>query len=266
MKLHRAPKEKAFSTASDNPSVAGHPSGHSVDGPYRDLREALEARRRALRRQRDEALNAAAEAQRALTSLEELDAVHPHRARQRLVHGIWLVAIAGLTAWLAYFLLLQQPFAVRRAPAPAMPAAATAAPAGPRVLDPRKTEHLLGNPSPSIAEHIRKLGPQLWEVDESVVHDTLEEPFRDRWVRVIPHEVEGRTVGVKVFGIRPGSMLDALGFQNGDLVRSVDGLDIATPDAALEAYGRLGGRDEHVVRITREGRVRQHHYHVRLGR
>ncbi|MBW2465205.1 MAG: hypothetical protein JRH11_26385, partial [Deltaproteobacteria bacterium] len=60
-----------------------------------------------------------------------------------------------------------------------------------------------------------------------------------RTARVIPHEENGRTVGVKLYGIRRNSILGRLGLQNGDLLRTINGYDMSSPDSALEAYSRM---------------------------
>lgn len=75
-----------------------------------------------------------------------------------------------------------------------------------------------------------------------------------RSARVIPHKEGDRIVGLKLFGIRRGSSLEVLGFQNGDRVERVAGLDVSTPDRALEAYNKLRGVTKLDIVITRKGK------------
>lgn len=44
--------------------------------------------------------------------------------------------------------------------------------------------------------------------------------------------------GVRIFAIRPGSVPDALGVQNGDLIRGINGVEIGSTDQALEIIAR----------------------------
>lgn len=55
----------------------------------------------------------------------------------------------------------------------------------------------------------------------------------------IPLSRDGRTIGWQVRGMRAGSILEAIGLRSGDTVLRVNGLDLGSPDSALEAYQRL---------------------------
>jgi general secretion pathway protein C len=71
--------------------------------------------------------------------------------------------------------------------------------------------------------------------------------------RIIPVQRDGHVTGVKIFGVKPDSMLSILGFQNGDELQTVNGYDITAPDRALEAYARLNTADVLEAGIVRNG-------------
>lgn len=71
--------------------------------------------------------------------------------------------------------------------------------------------------------------------------------------RVVPHEENGRMLGVKLYGIRRNSLLGKLGLQNGDLLRTINGFEMSSPDSALEAYARLRNANNLTVAIVRRG-------------
>jgi general secretion pathway protein C len=73
-------------------------------------------------------------------------------------------------------------------------------------------------------------------------------------VRILPFVEHERVVGFRLYGVRPDSPLSALGLRNGDTVRSVNGIDLTSPDTALETYVRLRAADVLDVRLTRLGR------------
>ncbi len=75
-----------------------------------------------------------------------------------------------------------------------------------------------------------------------------------RSARIVPENENGQTVGIRLFGVRPGTMLFQLGFQNGDSLRAVDGYSVAIPEKALEAYARLRNAQDYHVEIVRLGR------------
>lgn len=71
--------------------------------------------------------------------------------------------------------------------------------------------------------------------------------------RVIPHEEDGRTVGMKIYGIRRSSLLGRLGVQNGDMLRTINGFDLTDPNAILQAYTQLRAADHLTLQIVRRG-------------
>lgn len=74
-----------------------------------------------------------------------------------------------------------------------------------------------------------------------------------RMARVIPHEVNGQVEGVKLYGIRRSSLLSRLGLRNGDMVRSINGLDMTNPDAAVQALSKLPTEDKLTLDVERRG-------------
>lgn len=93
-------------------------------------------------------------------------------------------------------------------------------------------------------------------VPRALVDDALQDPESVlRSIRVVPQAKDGQLLGVKVYGIRRDSVLHALGLQNGDALLAINGLEIATPDAALEAYARLRGASNLALSLERRGRA-----------
>ena len=80
--------------------------------------------------------------------------------------------------------------------------------------------------------------------------------------RIVPEMVDGGTAGVRVFGIRVGSTLARFGLQNGDRVDTINGMPIARPESALEAYTRIKKSTRFVIGIERRGTHLDLHYLV----
>ena len=83
-----------------------------------------------------------------------------------------------------------------------------------------------------------------------------------RTARVIPHEENGRVVGVKLYGIRRNSLLGRLGVQNGDMLRTINGYDMSSPDSALEAYARLQSANQLTLSVVRRGQPTTVNYNI----
>lgn len=81
--------------------------------------------------------------------------------------------------------------------------------------------------------------------------------------RILPYEREGQVQGFKLYGIRRNSLLGKLGLRNGDIVNSIGGIEMSSPDRALEAYTKLRSADDIVIDFTRRGRRQSMDYNIR---
>jgi general secretion pathway protein C len=106
-----------------------------------------------------------------------------------------------------------------------------------------------------IADKIRKTGENSFDVDRSAI-STIMEKQGDlmRGVRILPQKDGDKTVGLRVSGIKPTSLLGTLGIQNGDQLKGINGMDISDPQKALEAYARLQMADKISVSVVRGGK------------
>lgn len=148
---------------------------------------------------------------------------------------------------------LAQHMPARPAAAPVV-AAAPVAPAGPPQ----------GGALGEVLESIQRVGPNEYNIPRSAVDRILENQAElMRTTRIMPQEQGGRVVGVQLFGVRANSLLGRLGLQNGDTLNRINGLDIASPDRALEAYSRLRTSDNLQVSVTRNGQPVNIDFHIR---
>jgi general secretion pathway protein C len=107
---------------------------------------------------------------------------------------------------------------------------------------------------PEIASKIQKVSETEFNVDRSVVDSILENQAQlMRSARIVPEQKDGKTVGIRLFGIRPDTLLGSLGLQNGDRLDQINGYDVANPEKALEAFAHLRTAPELTVAINRRG-------------
>lgn len=112
-------------------------------------------------------------------------------------------------------------------------------------------------------KNIEKVSDTKYNVQRALVDKLLSNQAElMRAARVVPHEQNGQVVGVKLYGIRRKSLLGKLGLQNGDLLRTVNGFDMASPDSALQAYSKLRDASSLSVAVTRRGRAMNIDYNV----
>ena len=107
-----------------------------------------------------------------------------------------------------------------------------------------------------IASKIQRVSATEFNVDRSVVDKILENQAElMRSARIVPEQENGKVVGVRLFGIRPDTLLGTLGMENGDRLESINGFNMASPEKALEAYARLRTADHLTVAINRKGKA-----------
>ena len=105
-----------------------------------------------------------------------------------------------------------------------------------------------------IADKIKKISDTEFQVDRSVVDKVLENQAElMKSARIIPETKDGQVVGVRLFGIRPDTLLGSLGIQNGDRLETVNGFSMSSPEKALEAYTRLRAADGLKLQVNRRG-------------
>ncbi|MEO7112640.1 MAG: type II secretion system protein GspC [Polyangiaceae bacterium] len=105
----------------------------------------------------------------------------------------------------------------------------------------------------ALTRGIHRVSANEFQIDRSVVDKILETQAELMKVRVVPEQEKGKTVGIRLYGIKSGSLLEAVGFENGDRLETVNGLEISTPDGALAAYAQLRAADRLIVKINRKG-------------
>ena len=147
-------------------------------------------------------------------------------------------------------------FKTEKAAAPAASGPAPAAPAashgGPSSLD------------PAIAKGISKVSATEFNIDRGVVDKILEnQADLMRQARVVPEQENGKVVGIRLFGVRPDTLLGVLGMENGDRLQTINGFDMASPEKALEAYARLRTADHLTVQVNRRGQNMNIDYNIK---
>ncbi|MDI3281808.1 type II secretion system protein GspC [Polyangium sp. 15x6] len=107
---------------------------------------------------------------------------------------------------------------------------------------------------PEIADRIRKDADNHYVVERSVIDTILERPDLLGAARLVPAREGDRVVGMRVSGVRPGSLPSMLGLQNGDRLDSINGFETGDLTKMMEAFTRLRAADRLDVRIVRGGK------------
>ncbi len=82
-------------------------------------------------------------------------------------------------------------------------------------------------------------------------------------VRVTPYMKDGRPEGFRVSQIREDSLFRTMGFQNGDVLRSINGLDILSAEDMMKAYNTLKDNTSFSITILRNNQPKTLNFNVR---
>ena len=80
--------------------------------------------------------------------------------------------------------------------------------------------------------------------------------------RIVPSFKNGKPNGFKLFSIKPGSIYSKIGLRNGDVIQSINGYEMNSPDKALEIYQKLKDSTSITVDIQRRGRAMTMNYGI----
>lgn len=111
---------------------------------------------------------------------------------------------------------------------------------------------------------VEKVDRNRYAIDREVIDELSEDPSKlAKLGRVRPHKKDGAVDGYRLSGMRRNSLGRKLGLRNGDVVHSVNGHELTSMSAAMNAYNALQADRELEVQITRRNRSRVLNYEIR---
>ncbi|OIQ04110.1 MAG: hypothetical protein COS82_11390 [Zetaproteobacteria bacterium CG06_land_8_20_14_3_00_59_53] len=79
----------------------------------------------------------------------------------------------------------------------------------------------------------------------------------------VPHQTNGNPDGFLIQDIVPGSLYEQAGLQNGDVIRRVNGEEVASPEKGIALFQALQTANSLDLEITRAGAVQRLHFDIR---
>lgn len=163
---------------------------------------------------------------------------------------------ASPTVWLTKEAKLCQAFLFAPTAPPAASSAVAATPPPPPVpVEEGSTRRGATSLPQEIADKITKVSETEYNVERSVVDHVIENSSElMKSARIVPEKgPDGKTVGIRLFGVRPDTLLGSLGLKNGDRLETINDFNLASPEEALNAYARLRTASKLSLRVTRRG-------------
>jgi general secretion pathway protein C len=101
-------------------------------------------------------------------------------------------------------------------------------------------------------------------VDRETVRENLDNlPSLLMQARAELYLREGRSEGFQLSQIQKGSILKSVGFQDGDVIRSVNGQEVRSMEDAIALYQKFGDSDSYTIGILRGEKPKTLHVKIR---
>jgi len=110
----------------------------------------------------------------------------------------------------------------------------------------------------------RESATSTYVLSREVVRETLENlPALMTQARAELYFKEGRAEGFQLSQIQDGSLIKSVGFQDGDVIRSVNGQEVRSLEDAIEIYQKFGDSDSFTIGILRGERTKTLHVRIK---
>ncbi len=90
-----------------------------------------------------------------------------------------------------------------------------------------------------IASRIKKIDDHTYEVDRDLVRDLVSGNVKQSGLRIVPVPDGDKLKGLRMFGVKPGSLASMLGLQNGDMLSAINNAPIKSAQTLLDVYAQL---------------------------
>jgi hypothetical protein len=104
------------------------------------------------------------------------------------------------------------------------------------------------------ADRIKKIDDSTYEVDRSLVRELVGGSGGTANGRVIPITKDGKLDGLRLAGVRAGSIANAVGFKNGDILQAINNQKIESANTLLTLYSQLEQLNNVELSGTRAGK------------
>lgn len=118
--------------------------------------------------------------------------------------------------------------------------------------------------SAELANGIKKLSENKYELQRNTLESVLGNmALLSRSARIVPEMKDGKAAGFRFFAVRPDGPFALIGVQNGDIISSINGLEITSPEKALEVYAKLKSASHLSIGMDRNGTKLTKEYNIR---
>ena len=111
---------------------------------------------------------------------------------------------------------------------------------------------------------IKKTGENTYEIQRSTLESVLGNmSLLARSARIVPEMRDGKAAGFRLYSVRSDGPFAKIGMQNGDVLSAINGMEITSPEKALEVYSKLRSASHLSLGVERNGQRLTKEYSIR---
>lgn len=121
-----------------------------------------------------------------------------------------------------------------------------------------------GNLESRIQTGVTSTGPNSYNVDRNLIREVAsdQKSLKENAPRIVPYYEGGAAKGFRLQGLKSGGMFSAIGIRNGDVIISVNGNPIDSPQKALDIYQNMMTQSSVNLTVLRRGKEEQLTYSI----
>ena len=110
---------------------------------------------------------------------------------------------------------------------------------------------------------VKKTGEYDYQIDRAMLESHIEDPVRFKGqARIIANYKNSMPNGFKIVGVHPGSLYSLVGIRSGDVIQSVNGQKIDSPQVAADMFNQLIQEKQISIGVERRGRPKSLNYSI----